>query len=343
MAADTYEVFAKWAPRADLASDATFHVYHDGGVTDVVVDQTLGDGAWLSLGSFALTPGPGAKVTLGDQANGPVAADAIAAVPAAQGGSALFTWTPNLPSTGVYEVYARYVAGSERSADAAYAITHASGTANVTIDQRHNGGTWLSLGSHTFNAGTGGSVDLAAGTTGDVSADALRFVIQTGAPPPANHFYVHNDHLGTPQKMTGATAALAWDRVQTPFGMTDSETGAETLQVRFPGQWEDPETGLHYNYFRDYDPSSNRYLSSDPIGIAGGLNTYAYTLGNPLRWTDPFGLDVRICCRAAEIFFGLVDHCWISVAPTNLKWGWVATRISVRVMSTRACILLTLT
>ena len=158
---DTYEVFAKWAPRADLASDATFHVYHDGGITDVVVDQTLGDGAWLSLGTFALTPGPGAKVTLGDQANGPVAADAIAAVPAAQGGSALFTWTPNLPSTGVYEVYARYVAGSERSSDAAYAVTHASGTTNVSVDQRHNGGTWLSLGSHTFNAGTAGSVDLA--------------------------------------------------------------------------------------------------------------------------------------------------------------------------------------
>jgi len=63
-----------------------------------------------------------------------------------------------------------------------------------------------------------------------------------------------------------------------------------TLNLRFPGQCFDKETGLHYNYFRTYDPSTGRYLESDPIGLDGGLNTYTYVLNNPLIHMDLFGL-----------------------------------------------------
>ena len=58
----------------------------------------------------------------------------------------------------------------------------------------------------------------------------------------------------------------------------------------FAGQYYDTETGLHYNYFRYYDPRTGRYITSDPIGLAGGLNTYGYVFNNPLYWSDFYGL-----------------------------------------------------
>jgi RHS repeat-associated protein len=102
------------------------------------------------------------------------------------------------------------------------------------------------------------------------------------------------------------TTVWRWDQAE-PFGNNSADEnpsglGAFDLPLRLPGQKYDAETGLHYNYFRDYDPSIGRYGESDPIGLKAGLNTYLYGGGTPLIGTDVLGLthmppptDVRVC------------------------------------------------
>jgi RHS repeat-associated protein len=108
--------------------------------------------------------------------------------------------------------------------------------------------------------------------------------------------FVHVDHLNTPRLVADAagTTVWKWDQ-QEPFGNNvadenPSGLGAFDLPLRLPGQYFDKETNLHYNYFRDYDPSLARYGESDPIGLAGGINTYGYVKGAPLWHSDPRGL-----------------------------------------------------
>ena len=101
---------------------------------------------------------------------------------------------------------------------------------------------------------------------------------------------MHADHLGTPTLLTNQLGQVVVDIEAMPFGETYIDYAEVTHNRRFPGQYKDEETGLHYNYFRDYDPSLGRYIQSDPIGLAGGLNTYAYVGGNPMMYTDPTGL-----------------------------------------------------
>ncbi|MES9991501.1 MAG: RHS repeat-associated core domain-containing protein, partial [Candidatus Thiodiazotropha sp.] len=83
---------------------------------------------------------------------------------------------------------------------------------------------------------------------------------------------------------------LVWDVVRKPFGERMVVTEQIQMPLGFPGQYYDQESNNYYNYFRDYDPAIGRYLQSDPIGLWGGFNTYAYVDGNPLIYYDYFGL-----------------------------------------------------
>jgi len=111
-------------------------------------------------------------------------------------------------------------------------------------------------------------------------------------------YYVHNDHLGTPKALTNAAGDVVWNAVAEPFGLAvvneDVDDDGELVEfnLRMSGQYYDVESGFYYNYFRYYDPETGRYITSDPIGLAGGVNTYAYVENNPLRYTDPYGLFV---------------------------------------------------
>ena len=113
--------------------------------------------------------------------------------------------------------------------------------------------------------------------------------------------YVHADHLGTPTLLTNQSGNVVADFEAMPFGETFVDYAEVEYNKRFPGQYKDAETGLHYNYFRDYDPTTGRYIQSDPIGLRGGTNTYAYVGGNPVKLRDPLGLDITVCRWAGAL------------------------------------------
>ena len=166
--------------------------------------------------------------------------------------------------------------------------------------------TWLlstQSGQFSFDPASSHRVEVTDSNSGVVVADAVRFVSAGGAGIAGLH-YVHADHLGTPQKMTDGTQAVVWDAVYQPFGKSHSVTGTASNNQRFPGQYFDAETGFHQNYFRDYDPSTGRYVQSDPIGLDAGINTYSYVGGNPLTFSDPFGLKTYSCRKPLDALGG---------------------------------------
>jgi RHS repeat-associated protein len=116
-------------------------------------------------------------------------------------------------------------------------------------------------------------------------------------PVAAQVYYIDSDHLNTPRVITDASNRIVWQWENSdPFGdnlpQEDPGNTGNRLEfnLRFPGQYFDKESGLHYNYYRTFDPGTGRYVESDPIGLRGGINTYAYVHGNPIRYFDPNGL-----------------------------------------------------
>jgi len=106
------------------------------------------------------------------------------------------------------------------------------------------------------------------------------------------YYFYQNDHLGTPQKLTAVNGAVVWSAKYSSFGKADVGLSSTiTNNLRFPGQYFDQETGLHYNWHRYYDPKAGRYQKIDPFGLYGGINIYAYVHNDPANYIDPWGLD----------------------------------------------------
>ncbi len=113
--------------------------------------------------------------------------------------------------------------------------------------------------------------------------------LPVGVLKPGAMYYVNPDQLGAPRSIVDANGNTVWAWNRDPFG-NGAPTGTLTYNLRLPGQYFDSETGLFYNMARDYNPTIGRYIQSDPIGLKGGINTYAYVGGNPVNAVDPMGL-----------------------------------------------------
>ena len=136
--------------------------------------------------------------------------------------------------------------------------------------------------------------------------DDLPIGILVGASTAQALHYIEADALGTPRVVVdpargaNGTAVWNWDLQGEAFGTTppnenpDGDADLFVLNMRFPGQRYDSDSGLNYNYFRDYDPSTGRYSQSDPIGLGGGISTYGYAGGNSMARIDPDGLSTLV-------------------------------------------------
>jgi RHS repeat-associated protein len=174
--------------------------------------------------------------------------------------------------------------------------------AGLTTDYLYNGlGQRVSKAGASVVSGTNYfAYDEQGHLLGEYAANgaALQETVYLGGTPvvvlASGISYVFADHLDTPRLITRAadnTIVWRWDQAD-PFGVqppleNPAGAGLFTYNLRFPGQVFDKETNNHYNYHREYDPQTGRYVQSDPIGLDGGANTYGYVGGNPLSLVDP--------------------------------------------------------
>lgn len=146
--------------------------------------------------------------------------------------------------------------------------------------------------------------------------------------PGKQFIYLHTDSIDTPRIATDVNATIVWEWDEDAYGFAlanqdpDSDDTAVLANLRFPGQYFDAESGLHYNWYRYYDAQSGRYITSDPSGFEGGLNTFAYANLNPLIFIDPAGLAIKTDdCKDSEFQFcinycspNFVDGCYVTVS-----------------------------
>ena len=246
-----------------------------------------------------------------------------------QTGSNASTFTPSSTSnqlsstTGaLVRTYGYDVAGNTTSyASDAFTFNQHGRMTSATVGSSTTNYLYSALGQMIEKYGAGGTTLLMYDEAGHVlgeytsSGALIQETVWMGDIPvatlrpngtaPVSIYYVHTDQLNAPRVITQPSSnAIAWRWDTDPFGtvapnQNPASLGTFTYNLRFPGQYYQAETGLNYNYFRDYDSAKGGYVESDPIGLKGGVNTYAYVRGNPISRIDPLGLADSITDKIA--------------------------------------------
>lgn len=177
-------------------------------------------------------------------------------------------------------------------------------TADVSCEQAKMANMRLNPQSYVNPGGTTFAYDEAGHLVGEYGPNGapIEETIYLGDTPVATLvggavYYIYPDHLNSPRVIVNSAGTPVWDWEGAPFGNTPANQnpnglGTFTYNLRLPGQYYDAETGLHYNTTRDYNPATGRYVESDPIGLLGGVNSYAYVGQNPVIVSDWHGTDV---------------------------------------------------
>ncbi|WP_285834452.1 RHS repeat domain-containing protein [Kangiella sp. TOML190] len=133
-------------------------------------------------------------------------------------------------------------------------------------------------------------------------------------------YHVHNDHLGRAERITNSSKTTVWRANNNDFDRVVTTNSIGGYNLGFPGQYYDQETGLYYNYFRDYDPSTGRYIQADPIGQWGGENIYLYT-NRPSNEIDIYGLASSLSACMNPRMWGTCMEAGMMNSPRfiNLK------------------------
>ena len=286
---DQYMVYARWTSNSTRATNARYTINYNGGSTVVIANQQANGGMWNLLGTYSFKAATSYAITLTDQANGVVVADAVMLVPV----NAIYnstSWNFSVTATGQYQVYGRWVAATDRATNATYTIANSAGSATVAVNQQANSGTWVLLGIYNFTQGAKYFVKLTDQANGVVVADAVKLVKVLDPTKVTWNFTVPTTNTYNVYAQWSAATNRATDAKYTVNSAAGAATIAQNQKLN-GGMWNLLGT-YTFNQSTAYSVSlsdqANGYVVGDAIKVVAtnaAPNSFTWTLDIPKTGT----------------------------------------------------------